>query len=193
MLLATSHALSVPIEQQAPCFFLANYTLPPSDGGKGYFDFLAPLMKTEGPNTQLSIAFQAVAMASLANRPNSRGRGLMPQAMGQYAKALKATNLALQNPAQQKTDQTLAAILMLGFFEVCRSVDQSAEYILILYQTVASERSNAQAWYSHVDGAVQVVRMRGKKQLRTKVGRSLFQVVRSQMVKSPHHPNFSIC
>lgn len=47
----------------------------------------------------------------------------MPQAVAQYTKALKATNLALQNPAQQKSDQTLAAILMLTFFEVRRSVD----------------------------------------------------------------------
>jgi hypothetical protein len=82
------------------------------------------MIRTEAPDSQLSIAFSAVAMASLANRPNSRGRGLMPQAVAQYTKALKATNLALQNPAQQKSDQTLAAILMLTFFEVCRSADQ---------------------------------------------------------------------
>jgi hypothetical protein len=82
------------------------------------------MIRTEAPDSQLSIAFSAVAMASLANRPNSRGRGLMSQAVAQYTKALKATNLALQNPAQQKSDQTLAAILMLTFFEVCRSADQ---------------------------------------------------------------------
>ncbi|TVY36406.1 White-opaque regulator [Lachnellula occidentalis] len=166
MLLSTSQALSVPIEQQAPCFFVTNFILPLSDtgSGPGHFAYLAPLMKTAGPNSTLSVAFQAVAMAALANRPNSRGRGLLPKAMGQYAKALKATNLALQNPAQQKTDQTLASILMLGFFE-----------------TVLAQSNSAQAWYSHVDGAIQVVRMRGKKQLRTKIGRSMFRVVRNQM------------
>lgn len=123
MMLSTSQALSVPIEQQAPCFFVTNFILPSSDTrgtGTGFFDYLAPLMKTAGLDSTLSVAFQAVAMAALANRPNSRGRGLLPKAMGQYAKALKATNLALQNPAQQKSDQTLASILMLGFFEVCR-------------------------------------------------------------------------
>ncbi|TVY94509.1 hypothetical protein LAWI1_G000108 [Lachnellula willkommii] len=146
MMLSTSEALSVPIEQQAPCFFVTNFILPSSDTrgtGTGHFDYLAPLMKTAGLDSPLSIAFQAVAMAALANRPNSRGRGLLPKAMGQYAKALKATNLALQNPAQQKSDQTLAAILMLGFFE-----------------TVLTQSNSAQAWYSHADGAIQVVRMR---------------------------------
>jgi len=49
-------------------------------------------------------------------------------------------------------------------------------------QTIASERTNAMAWYSHIDGAVQLVKMRGKKQLRTKIGHSLFCCVRTQMV-----------
>lgn len=39
------------------------------------------------------------------------------------------------------------------------------------------------AWYSHVEGAVQLVKMRGKKQLRTKTGYSLFIAVRQQMVR----------
>jgi hypothetical protein len=38
------------------------------------------------------------------------------------------------------------------------------------------------AWGSHIDGAVQLIRLRGKKQLRTKAGHSLFVAVRSQMV-----------
>jgi hypothetical protein len=45
----------------------------------------------------------------------------MLQAISQYAKALKAINLALQNPAQQKTDATLASIILMGLFEVRKS------------------------------------------------------------------------
>jgi hypothetical protein len=47
---------------------------------------------------------------------------------------------------------------------------------------MASERGNASAWFSHVEGAVQLVKLRGKKQLRTKIGYSLFVCVRNQMV-----------
>ncbi|PVH87857.1 hypothetical protein DL98DRAFT_648778 [Cadophora sp. DSE1049] len=161
-------ALSIPLEQQAPCFFVSNFVIAPRLETRGYFDFLLPMLKSESANSHLSLAFSAVAMASLANRPNTRGqRMLFSQAIGQYTKALKATNLALQTPAHQKTDATLAAILMLGFFE-----------------TVASEKTNAMAWYSHVDGAVQLVKMRGRKQLRTKAGYSLFIAVRQQMLVS---------
>ncbi|RDL31790.1 Zn2 DNA-binding protein [Venustampulla echinocandica] len=168
MALASPMSLSIPIEQQAPCYFMSNFVLAPSnDAGtpRGYFDFLAPLMKNEHPDSQLASAFSAVAMASLANRPNSKSRKELKYiSVMQYAKALKATNLALQDPSKQKTDQTLAAILMLGF-----------------YETVCTENTNPSAWYSHIDGAVQIVKLRGKKQLRTKVGNALFQVVRTQM------------
>jgi 3-phenylpropionate/cinnamic acid dioxygenase small subunit len=47
---------------------------------------------------------------------------------------------------------------------------------------MASEKGNASAWFSHVEGAVQLVKIRGKKQLRTKVGYSLFVYVRNAMV-----------
>ncbi len=160
-------ALSIPIDEQAPCYFISNYVLAPKNTSRGYFDFLIPMLKNESPDSHLSLAFSAVALASLGNRPSTRGRSVLPQAVGQYAKALKATNLALQNPVHQKTDQTLASILMLGFFE-----------------TIALEKNNAMAWYSHIDGAVQLVKMRGKKQLRTKVGYSLFVCVRTQMTIS---------
>lgn len=162
-------ALSIPIDQQAPCYFVTNYVLTPRHASRGYFDFLEPMLEKEkeSPDSHLSLAFGAVSMASVANRPDTRGRSLLPQAVAQYTKALKATNIALQNPALQRTDQTLAAILMLGFFE-----------------TICSERSNVMAWYSHIEGAVQLVKMRGKKQLRTKIGYGLFCVVRSQMIIS---------
>ena len=119
MTLSIREAISVPIEEQAPCYFMSNFVMTPRDGSsRGYFDFLAPMIKAEKPDSHLSIAFYAVALASLANRPSSKSSGLLQQALGQYAKALKAINSALQSPLHQKTDQTLASIIMLGFFEV---------------------------------------------------------------------------
>lgn len=109
-------------EEQAPCYFVSSYVVGTEHAARGHFDFLLPMMKNESPDSHLSIAFSAVSMASLANRPNSRSRRLYNQAVYQYARALKATNLALQDPALQKSDQTLASILMLGFYEVSRLI-----------------------------------------------------------------------
>jgi hypothetical protein len=114
-----ARALTIPIEEQAPCFFISNFVrLPRESGSRGSFDFLLPIIKTEKTDSHLAIAFQAVALASLANRPSARSSGLMVRAIGHYSKALKGLNLALQNPAQQKSDATLASIILMGFFEV---------------------------------------------------------------------------
>ncbi|KAM0179922.1 hypothetical protein ACHAPC_007905 [Botrytis cinerea] len=159
-------AFASPIEQQAPCYFMSNFVIIPQSGqARGSFDWVLPLIKTEASDSALSLSFQAVAMASLANRPNARGSNLMHLAIENYAKALKVVNLALQNSVQQKADQTLASIILLGFFE-----------------TITQEKASITAWGSHIDGAVQIVKMRGKKQLRTKVGVALFQTVRGQML-----------
>jgi len=112
------HAMSVSVDEQAPCYFVTNYVAEADQSSKGHFDFLLPMMQSEPPDSQLSIAFSAVAMASLANRPNTRNKKLWNEAVFRYSKALKATNLALQDPTKQKSDQTLAAVLMLGFYEV---------------------------------------------------------------------------
>jgi hypothetical protein len=119
--LAPLAALSVPVDVQAPCYFMSNFVMTSQSTGPGYFDFLMPLVKSESPDSHFSLAFSAVALASLAKRPSARGTPLFVEAVGLYTKALKAINIALQTPAHQKTDQTLAAILMLGFFEVGHS------------------------------------------------------------------------
>jgi hypothetical protein len=111
--------LSSSIEQQASCFFVTNFVRTPQSAyPRGNFDYLLPILKSESPDSHLSISFSAVALAALANRPNSKASGLMQQALCQYTKALKAINLALQNPTQQKSDATLASIILMGFFEV---------------------------------------------------------------------------
>lgn len=46
------------------------------------------------------------------------------------------------------------------------------------------------AWGSHIDGAVQLVSMRGKEQLRSTVGRSLFRTVRALFVSRPRYLYF---
>ena len=46
------------------------------------------------------------------------------------------------------------------------------------------------AWGSHIEGAIQMVKARGRKQLRTKNGLLLFIAVRTQMVRLPLPPNY---
>lgn len=156
------------MEAQAIHFFLSNWVLLPYQGSnRGYLDFLLPLLRTSPPDSHLSLTFSAVGLAALANRhsPGINSKGMLPYAAQKYEKALKRTNEALRDPILAKQDSTLASVLLLGLFE-----------------QITSCRSNLMGWGSHVDGAVALIRMRGKKQLRTSVGKGLFIAVRTQMV-----------
>lgn len=108
--------ISTPIDQQATCFFLANFVLLPAQHTmRGYFDFILPLLKGK-PDPSLSMAFTAVATASLGTRPNSKA--LLPQADLCYVKALTKITATLRDARTASSDSTLAAVLLLSFFEV---------------------------------------------------------------------------
>ena len=111
-------SVTVPIEHQAFLYFLSNYVLAPQLGTtRGHLSFLLPLLKGESGVTQLSTSFTAVALASFGNRPGASR--LLPRARLEYTKALSYVNKSLQNPSTQKSNQTLASILLLGLYEVC--------------------------------------------------------------------------
>jgi hypothetical protein len=112
-----SPQLSTPVDQQAACFFLANFVLLPEQGTmRGYLDFLLPLLRKDKPDSCLSVAFSAVTIASLGTRPNSKA--LLPQADLCYVKALTKINLTLRDPRTASSDSALCAVLLLSFFEV---------------------------------------------------------------------------
>lgn len=130
-------------------------------------EFVVPLVKADRPAPHFQSAFDACALASLGNRVGP-GNNYDKQALGHYTKALASTFAALKDPDLAKQDSTLASVLLLGLFE-----------------NITARQLGMLAWGSHIEGAIQLVKARGKKQLRTKVGLALFVAVRTQMVRSP--------
>ena len=133
-------------------------------------------MNSGQSNKTLALAFSAASLAALANRPNAKS--LLLKAEERYSRAIRYVNHALRDPVEQKTDETLAAVLLLGLFE-----------------TIMSRKVSMTAWGSHIDGSVMIVKMRGKNQLKTPLGHALFTAVRTQMIvnalatgKSPDWP-----
>lgn len=74
----------------------------------------------------LTFAFRACALAAMGTRVSSNGFAFGDKALSAYTRALAATHLALKDPALQREDTTLAAVLMLSLFEV-RSVCWGAD------------------------------------------------------------------
>jgi hypothetical protein len=127
-------------------------------------DFLPSLLAEGGDRTHLKHAFDACALASLANRV-AAGKEYEKQALGHYTKALAATSKALQDPLVSQNDATLASVLLLG-----------------LYENMAAKHIGSLNWGSHVEGAVQLVKARGRSQLQTARGVTLFIAVRTQLI-----------
>lgn len=159
-------SLTVAPEQHAQCHFFANFVLVPrQDGSRGFMDYLVPMMAKEANNTHLRHAFNACALASLGNKVTANGINFGDRALTAYTKALAATNIALRHPEERMSDSVLAAILLLGLFE-----------------NITAKQMGMFAWGSHIEGAVELVKSRGRKQLSTKSGLLLFIAVRTQMI-----------
>lgn len=97
----------------ARSYLYANYMT----GGPrcGHMSYLLPLMKGS-QNSAINAAVNAVALAALSNIRLSPKT--MLRAQHEYTTALSETNLALKDPSMCKRDDVLAAVVMLGIFEV---------------------------------------------------------------------------
>ncbi|KPM42692.1 hypothetical protein AK830_g3892 [Neonectria ditissima] len=104
----------------------------------------------------VSSAVRAVSFATFALRV--RDASYMKTARTNYALALAQTNKALACPEKAILDRTLAAVLLLGLFEA------------IVFQG----RQSPEPWTAHTLGALQLLRLRGKKQFRSKLAHHLF-------------------
>lgn len=111
--------LATPVEQQATCFLLSDYVLvSDSPGGRrGHYKFAYKLLtRPEGPSRCLLSAFKAVSFVALASKPGASHLAI--EAESHYSKALREVSRAIQDPGQVQRDDTLAAVLLLAFYEV---------------------------------------------------------------------------
>lgn len=113
-------SLVTPLEQQATCYLLADYVLisDSPDGRKGYYKFVYKILTRPRPAKCLLSAFKAVSFVALASKPGASYLAI--EAESHYSKALREVNKAIQDPDQVKSDDTLAAVLLLAFYEVSR-------------------------------------------------------------------------
>ncbi|KAL2184774.1 hypothetical protein L209DRAFT_755631 [Thermothelomyces heterothallicus CBS 203.75] len=161
-------ALTIPLAHRASCHFASNFILVAAGRvAHGFMEYLVPLMDAEPPESALRYAFNACAFALLGNRARADGVDLAQLSLREHTLALAQTHKALGHPALASTDSTLAAILMLSLYE----------------SITAYKESRALAWRSHIDGAVHIVKTRGRAEMcRTRIGNLLFTAVRQHLV-----------
>ncbi|KAI5456033.1 putative C6 transcription factor [Mariannaea sp. PMI_226] len=122
------------------------------------FEMYLPTMYSKSPTDNcLSSAICAAAFATLALRHKDPMH--MKTARARYACALTQTNASLASPKHAVLDTTLAAVLVLGLFEA------------ISFQ---GGGKSPDSWTAHTLGAVQLLRLRGSEQFRSRLASQLF-------------------
>lgn len=150
LLVPPQRRLESRVEEVALSHFMSSYV----PGSR--FHYLMSMYAGLGPDASLQAAIDAASKARFAWE--IREPLMMATARSSYAKALAETNLALSNPATALQDSTLISVLLLSLFES-----------MIWAGTGVPDN-----WTAHAQGALALVRMRGKRQLDTELGRLLF-------------------
>ena len=160
----TSLGLGLPVgmkpqpDDVATNYFFEQFT------SSGHWEFIRTFARHSKLDPGLDLAIRACGMAALTNVESvARGKDY---ARLMYADALSLVNQALRDGEKSVMDETLIAVLMLGWYENITS---------------DSQRS-IQSWQTHVNGAAKLLELRGKEQFKTQVGRVLFRETRTQVL-----------
>lgn len=100
-------------DELATTYFFSQFT-----DRNGHWNFLRANFASLPRDRVLSLAIRACGMAALDNvQPVTKGR---EYARALYTDAITQLNAALRDPVKCKTDESLMAVAMLGYYEVCR-------------------------------------------------------------------------
>ena len=110
------HALSYSFESQGSYFFIRNHVALGPGGQSNWFLGQLVLQREARVQGVLAEAITSVGMATLSNI--NRSTGQMAAARLKYSAALRATNCALLDPLEARSDETFIAIMLLAAFEV---------------------------------------------------------------------------
>lgn len=143
--------------------------VPGQQRGKnsGHLDYLLPLLNSETrPDSAFRLAYSACALAAMGNRFKGDSTDLVELSYMQHSRALVAISKALKDPAESKHDSTLATVLLLSLFE----------------KITAAKEVGLLAWRTHIEGAMHLVRSRGREMVQNKDSVLLFNAVRLQII-----------
>ena len=153
------------LEEQGTNYFFANFVAPKTQETSGPFYYLHDAVK-DGIDDLLKACIVATGLAGLSNV--SKSRQLMGHARKEYTSALGYINAALASPTDTIKDSTLIGIIILAVYE----------------STAGAWMLTLKAWTQHINGAAALVRLRGRSQFKTRVGRVIFLQATSHLLIS---------
>lgn len=107
-------------QEQATCFFFQNYVSHQEGYSRGTFQYLYDIYGCEEIGTALADSIVSLGMVGLAHFWNASS--IMTEASKKYNSALQTLSSHLRNANEAKADQTIIAIMLLGLYEVSKSL-----------------------------------------------------------------------
>ena len=160
-----SAGLGPSLEEQGTNYFFANFVTPKAHGANGPFHYLYDAVEA-GIEDILKSCIVATGLAGLSNV--SKSPQLMGHAQRQYTSALRHINAAVASPIDSIKDSTLIGIVILAIYEA----------------TAGAWMLTLKAWTQHINGAAALIRLRGRSQFKTLVGRGVFLQATSHLLVS---------
>ncbi|KAM0278855.1 hypothetical protein ACHAQH_004933 [Verticillium albo-atrum] len=159
------------LEDRATSYFLSEFVLVPAPQEtvplRGYYPWIPKFMSKARPAKVLVLAFKATSLASIATQHDKVFVGnALCAAQRHYLEAVRTMNEAIQDPILAKSDETLAAVLLLGLYETL----------------ITSSRGSIREYINHMKGAAMMVKLRGEEGLATKEGEAMFNTTRNQVL-----------
>lgn len=154
------------VEERGINYFFANFVSARNGPSRGHFHYLHKLASDGGIDVCLKSSLVATGLAGLANV--SKSPQFMSHARKEYTSALRNINAALASPPDATKDSTLVSIMVLAIFET----------------TAGAFQLSLKAYTQHINGAAALVKLRGRSQLRSRVGIGIFVQVTSHLLVS---------
>ncbi|CRK33264.1 hypothetical protein BN1723_003943 [Verticillium longisporum] len=159
------------LEDRATSYFLSEFVLIPMREGnlpvRGCFPWVPKFMSKTQPAKVFLSAFRATSLASIATQHGKTVIGsALSAAQRHYLVAVRAMNQAIQDPTLAKSDETLAAVLLLALYETL----------------VTSSRGSIKEYINHMKGAAMMVKLRGEQGLATQEGEAMFTTTRNHVL-----------
>ncbi|KAK0122056.1 hypothetical protein ONS95_010320 [Cadophora gregata] len=150
--------------EQATCFFFQNYVFQQDFSFRGNFQYLLEIYEQEDVKDGLADSVSALGLVGLAHFWGAPS--ILAFASAKYNSALLTISSQLRTIEGARSDQTMAAIMLLGLYET----------------NTCNNRQSMDTWTRHITGALALLQVRGKELLSTPVGYNLFVYLRTQLI-----------
>lgn len=117
MLSMISLGLGTSPEEQATCFFFQNYVFQHDIYSRGNFQYLSDIYDSEEVGEGLADSVSSLGLVGLAHFWGASS--ILAYATAKYNSALMTISGQLRSTEGAKSDQTMAAIMLLGLYEEC--------------------------------------------------------------------------